>query len=97
MLFYFYSHWFVVIKAERVSNDSVNEGYVFPDQNDNLTAYDGGIAQLMISSRLLQNIGKCNWHNIYNALEIPIIFRPNFLYPVVEIFAGKIFSEFDNF
>ena len=91
MLFYFYPHWFVVIKAERVSNDSVNEGYVFPDQNDNITAYDGGIAQLMISSRLLQNIGKCNWHNIYNALEIPIIFRPNLLYPVLEIFAGKKF------
>ena len=52
------THWYVVIKAERVSNDSVDEGYVFPDKNDNLTAYGGGIAQLMISSQLLQNIGK---------------------------------------
>ena len=52
------THWYVVIKAERVSNDSVGEGYVLPDKNDVLTAYGGGIAQLMISSQLLQNIGK---------------------------------------
>ena len=49
---------FLVIKAERVSNDSVQNGYVFPDKDDNLTAYTGGNAQVMVSSGLLQNISK---------------------------------------
>ena len=41
-----------------MSNDSVDEGYVFPDEDDNLTSYNGGIAQLMISSSLMQNISE---------------------------------------
>ena len=51
-----YSH--SVIKAERISltDDNTNEGYVFPDDDDDLTDYDGGIVQLMISSGLLQDI-----------------------------------------
>ena len=53
---YVYLH--VVIKAERVSNDSVRKGYVFPDEDDNLTAYTGGNVQIMVSSDLLQNISK---------------------------------------
>ena len=48
-----------VIKAERVSNDSVNKDYVFPDEDDNLTSYAGGNAQLNVPSGLLQNISKC--------------------------------------
>ena len=47
-----------VIKAERVSGDSVDKDYVFPDEDDNLTAYNGGNAQLMVSIGLLQNISK---------------------------------------
>ena len=50
---------YAVIKAERVSNDSVDKHYVFPDEDDNLTSYTGGSAQLNISSSLLQNISKC--------------------------------------
>ena len=46
----------IVIKAERVSNDSVDKGYVFPDEDDNLTNYNGGSAQLMLPSGLLQDI-----------------------------------------
>ena len=49
---------YTVVKAERVSNDSVNKDYVFPDEDDNLTSYTGGSAQLTISSGLLQNISK---------------------------------------
>ena len=56
---YFYAHLYIVTKAERVSNDSVYRGYIFPDEDDNLTAYAGGNAQLMIPSGLLQNISKC--------------------------------------
>ena len=48
----------VVIKAERVSNDSVKKGYVFPDEDDNLTAFTGGNARVMVFSDLLQNISK---------------------------------------
>ena len=47
-----------VIKAERISNDSVNKDYVFPDEDDNLSTYNGGNAQLMVPIGLLQNIRK---------------------------------------
>ena len=47
---------YVVIKAERVSNDEV-EGYVFPDDDD-LSEYTGGTVQLMVPSGLLQDISK---------------------------------------
>ena len=50
---------YVVIKAERVSNDSVDKGYIFPDKNDNLSTYAGGNAQLMVPTGLLQDISKC--------------------------------------
>ena len=56
--FHTYVYLHVVIKAERVSNDSVQKGYVFPDEDDNLTAYTGGNARVMVSSDLLQNISK---------------------------------------
>ena len=59
----------VVIKAEQVSNDSVYEGYAFPDEDDNLTAYTGGNAQLMIPSELIQNISKSTyvaWYKNFN-------------------------------
>ena len=49
---------YVVIKAERISNDSVIQEYVFPDDEDSLTAYGGGYAQVMVPSGLLQNISK---------------------------------------
>ena len=45
-----------MIKAERVSDDNTNEGYVFPDDDDDLTDYNGGIVQLMISNDLVQDI-----------------------------------------
>ena len=48
----------IVINAERVTNDSVHEGYMFPDEDDNLTAYNGGRVQIMVSSNALQNISK---------------------------------------
>jgi len=49
---------FVVIKAERISDDDIDEGYMFPDDNDDLTEYNGGTIQLMVSSDLLQDISK---------------------------------------
>ena len=55
----FHTCLYTVIKAERVSNDSVNKDYVFPDEDDNLKSYTGGIAQLNVPSGLLQNISKC--------------------------------------
>ena len=59
---------YTVVKAERVSNDSVGKDYVFPDEDDNLTAYTGGSAQLTVPSGLLQHISKhiisyCTWEN----------------------------------
>ena len=48
----------VVLKAERVSNDSVDKGYVFPAKDDNLTSYTGRSAQLSVPSGLLQDICK---------------------------------------
>ena len=46
-----------MIKAEQISDDNTNEGYVFPDDDDDdLTDYDGGIVQLTISSDLVQDI-----------------------------------------
>ena len=57
-MIYFHTYAYLVIKAERVSNDSVQNGYVFPDEDDNVTAYTGGNAQVMVSSGLLQNISK---------------------------------------
>ena len=65
-----YNHLcFVVLKAERVSNDSLNRGYVFPDEDDNLTAYTGGITQLSVPVGLLQNVCKYN-HAIINLQNI---------------------------
>ena len=49
---------FTVLKAERVSNATLVKGYIFPDEEDNLTAYTGGTAQVMVPSGLLQNICK---------------------------------------
>lgn len=54
-----YVHMFAVIKAELLTDD-LDEGYVFPDEDDNLTDYNGGSAQLMVPSGLLQDISKCN-------------------------------------
>ena len=52
---------FVVLKAERVSNDSLNRGYVFPDEDDNLTAYTGRRTQLSVPVGLLQDVCKYNY------------------------------------
>ena len=49
---------FAVLKAERVSNDTFDKGYVFPDEDDDLTAYTGGTAEVMVPSGLLQDICK---------------------------------------
>ena len=48
---------FAVIKAEHVSHD---EGYMFPDDDDDLTEYTGGSVQLMLPSGLLQDFSKYN-------------------------------------
>jgi len=49
----------LVIKAEQLSSDDMYKDFVFPDKNDNLSTYTGGIARLMITNDILQNIGKC--------------------------------------
>ena len=48
----------LVIKAELVSNDEVDKGYMFPDDDDDLTEFTGGSVQLMVPSGLLQDISK---------------------------------------
>ena len=60
MLWYNYSCalFCAVIEVEHISNDSVDNEYVFPDDEDSLTAYDGGYARVMVPSGLLQNIRK---------------------------------------
>lgn len=59
----------------RVSNDSVGNDYVFPDEDDNLTAYAGGNAQFTVPSGLLQSISKCiNLYHRGNIIKCYIIF-----------------------
>ena len=49
----------VVIKTKRVSNDDIDKGYMFPnDDDDDLTGYTGGSVQLMVPSGVLQEISK---------------------------------------
>jgi len=54
-------YMFVVIKVEHVSDDDIAEGYVFPNENDNLTGYAGGRTHLMVPSGLLQDISKYDY------------------------------------
>ena len=42
-----------------MSNETFNDGYVFPDEDDDFTAYTGRSAQVMVPSGLLQEICKC--------------------------------------
>ena len=42
-----------------MSNETFDDGYVFPDEDDDLTAYAGRSAQVMVPSGLLQRICKC--------------------------------------
>ena len=56
---------FSVLKAERVSNETFDDGYVFPDEDDDLTAYTGRNAQVMVPSNLLQEICKCLYMCVY--------------------------------
>ena len=53
-----YVHIFAVLKAKYVSNGTINKGYVFPDEDDDLTNYTGRNAQLSMSSNLLQELCK---------------------------------------
>ena len=54
---YMYVYAFAVFKAERL-NENLDEGYVFPDEDDNLATFTGGSAQVMVPSGLLQDICK---------------------------------------
>lgn len=54
-------HAFLVIKVERVSNEDTEEGYIFPDEDDELTDYIGGNVQLMVPVGVLQDISKQNY------------------------------------
>ena len=51
-------HILLVLKAERISNGSMNKGYMFPDEGDDLTAYTGKNAQVSLSGGLLQDLCK---------------------------------------
>ena len=57
------SHNFIVIKAERIPYDSMSTVYTFPDEDDDLTNYAGGNAQVMVPNRLWQGNGKFDQHN----------------------------------
>ena len=52
-----YVNAFAVFKAERL-NENLDEGYAFPDEDDNLATFTGGSAQVMVPSGLLQDICK---------------------------------------
>ena len=45
-----------VFKAECLSNEDVSKGYSFPDEDDDLSNYNGDSPHLMIPSTLLQNV-----------------------------------------
>ena len=47
-----------MIKAELIPNGNVEAMYVFPDEDDDLSNYAGGNAQVVVSNGLLQAIGK---------------------------------------
>ena len=51
---------FIVIKAERIPYDNVGTVYTFPAEDDNLTSYAGGSAQVMVPNGLLHSNGKLN-------------------------------------
>ena len=63
---------FVVLKAERVSNDSLSKGYKFPDEDDNLTEYTGSSAQLSVSADLLQDLSKLNHFVLHNKFLVHV-------------------------
>ena len=48
----------------------MGKDYVFPDEDDDLTAYAGGNAQFTVPSGLLQTISKCI--NLYHRGNIII-------------------------
>ena len=52
------SHNFTVIKAESISQGSMSTMYTFPDENDDMTNYTEGNAQVMVPNSLLQGNGK---------------------------------------
>ena len=45
-----------VVKVERVSDEDMNKGYTFPDEDDNLKNYERNSTQLVIPSSLLEDI-----------------------------------------
>ena len=85
----------IVIKAERVSNDSVGNDYVFPDEDDDLTAYAGGNAQFTVPSGLLKNISKCiNLYHRANIIKCYIIFTVyTILLPIQCIYIGTAYVQ----
>ena len=50
-----------MLKVEHIPDESLEKGYVFPDEDDNLTSYTGGNTQLAIPGSLLENI--CKYSN----------------------------------
>jgi len=68
---------FTVVKAQRLSNENVRAGeaYVFPDEQDDLTSFTGGDAQIMVPNSILQHVVEqlssselVFWVHIINAL-----------------------------
>jgi len=88
-------YMFVVIKVERVSYDDINEGYVFPNENDNLTGYAGGRTHLMVPSGLLQDISKYdNWPQPHRVLLLNFDNTPCICCSVSLVTAYQIFYKF---
>ena len=50
--------FFVVVKAQRISDDSVlaGEDFVFPTENDDLGNFTGGSAEIMFSNNILRDV-----------------------------------------
>ena len=61
-----------VIKAECIPQGSMSTMYTFPDEDDDLTNYTGGNAQVMVPNGLLQGNGKLNIITTYSYLYIYI-------------------------
>ena len=77
------SHILIVIKAERtpIQYGSVDTVYIFPDENDNLTNYTGGNAQVMVPNGLLQgNVKFDDTQNTFTTIYIHILCKLQFLF-----------------
>ena len=87
---YCHTFYVIVIKAERtaIQYGSMDTVYIFPDENDNLTSYTGGNAQVMVPNGLLQgNVKFDDTQNTslpYTYIAIYLKYNENYLQAVAK-------------